>query len=312
MLTRSVTFIVPLDPKVVLRILSDPSHHAYLLTFLENIEIISNNEFTGVTKFRIGKYRLNFRISVRDIKEKSGSVIINGSNGILITIEADVEPFVNGSLVRYTLSIKAGRFKEALMSAELTSIANSIKTKMQFELPSIAQTVLMPTPPTTRPEKPVPQLPKETFVKTEIKAHTEPTSTVTRPEKPKAMETLSETFEQASKRLSDVVVKSYLVMKGKYHTTKNLVLPTENLVPELIKLVANVKSDLKYILGVVKENQQKFRAVIKDNELLAFSLENVTKEITGSEALNEVSKLKGNVKCRIFEIPSELQNLFTE
>jgi len=284
--------------------LSDPSHHTHLLTFLEDVNVLSHNEFEANVRFRVGTYRLRFLISTEKRGGRGGRVVIHGEGPISLEIDANIEPFVNGSVVHYAIQLRAGRFKEMLISAELTSLINSVKAKMQFELPSIAQTLTPPKPPAPS-TSPAP-------LTLEIKE--EPREEVKTIETPKEVKVeisdLCEDFDDVSKRLyEDIVLKTHLALRSKFIKTVILKSVSKEFINDILREVGSEAPDFLYVTGDVGGSGLRFRVLIEGRKLKAVTIEGADKGFYGKEALRELLSVKDEVKCRVFSVPKEILKL---
>ncbi|HDD26436.1 MAG TPA: hypothetical protein ENF75_05040 [Acidilobales archaeon] len=231
-------------------------------------------------------------------------MVIHGEGPISLEIDADIEPFVNGSVVHYAIQLRAGRFKEMLISTELTSLINNVKAKMQFELPSIAQTLTLPKPPTlsTSPA------PSTSGFK---EAPREEVKTIEAPKEVKVgISYLSDDFDDVSKRLyEDIVLKTHLALRSKFIKTVIFRFVSKKFIKDLLKEVGSETSDILYVTGDVGSSGLRFRALIKGKKLKAVTIEGADKGFYGKEALRELLSVKDEVKCRVFSAPKEILKL---
>jgi hypothetical protein len=308
--------LTPVLPDDVYSIFSDLETHIPLWSIYDSLQRISSNEAMVVVRISGTPYQLKVRLSTES-RERAKTIVVEGKGQIYLHLRLIIEPKGIGSLVSGRIYVKAGFFKERILSPAIVDFIEDLKNKIMFELPSIAEVIRRRRE--TSKEKGVIRAPPS------IEGEERPTeapppkvSEVVEAPKEKPSAELREVAKQVEllpiaenpSALSDELTLGMILLKGKLVAVEKF----EGSWDLLIKLVSKHVGEGKNIYARLKSDVIDIKILVKDGRIVGIRVDDTTSNVSlnGAGALEKVRSLEKIAgRAYVFEVPEDALRTLT-
>ncbi len=301
--------LTPVPPDDVYSIFSDLEMHIPLWSIYDSLLRASGNEAEVVVRISGTPYQLRVRLSTES-RERAKTVVVEGKGQIYLHLRLTIEPRGIGSLVSGRIYVKAGFFKERILSPAIIDFIEDLKNKIMFELPAIAEVMRRrreeikrraatgPSPTREKEEKPA-EVPTPKV--SEVKAPTERPPSIPGKE---SQRTQPLPITENPSALSDEVTLGMILLKGKLIAVEKF----EGDWNSLIKLVGRYVNEGRNIYARVKAEKLDIKILTKDGKIVGVRVDEVvsTASLNGADALHRVTSLEKIVgRAYVFDVPDD-------
>ena len=137
---RSFEALTPVPPDEVFEVFSNIQTYIPLWSIYESMRLEAQNEAEATLRISGSVYKLRMKLTAQSIRA-SRTVVIDGKGSIYFHLRLNIEPREIGSIVTGRIYVKAGFFKERILSPGITDFLEDFKNKIMFQLPSIAEVI---------------------------------------------------------------------------------------------------------------------------------------------------------------------------
>jgi len=283
--------LTPVPPEEVFEVFSDIETHLPLWSIYESMKLISKNE--AEVSLRISGSLYKLRAKLTHIERRAGrTIIIDGKGPIYFHLRLTVEPRGIGSLVSGRIYVKAGFFRERILSPGITEFLDDLKNKIMFQLPSIAEVIrrrkariktTTPLVSTSTKKAPVPQQVSQKLPLEEIVISKDP------------------------RALSDEILVGIIVLKAELLDVRKFEGNWESIINFSNKIVNEYRNFKSFYIRI-KADKEDVKMFIRAGKIVGVRVDIGSEEsLNGDEAidsLKKVEKLSG--RAYIFGVPQKV------
>ena len=310
---RSFEALTPVPPEEVFEVFSDIQTHIPLWSIYESMRLESPNEAEVTLRISGSIYKLRMKLTSQT-RRASRTVFVDGKGSIYFHMRLNIEPRGIGSIVTGRIYVKAGFFRERILSPGITEFLDDLKNKIMFQLPAIAEVIRRrkkelkaeAAATTSAPKATAPKVPPSP-AKQQAKAKLKQPKPSPRPkpvQKPAPKQ--KELIAKNPDALSDEITVGMIVLKAELIKVEKFSGDWKKVI-DFAKSVLKEVGEKKPLYIRFKTDETDIKLLIKEGKVIGVRVDLPNgKTLNGDKALAHLKDAKGfSGRTYVFSVPEE-------
>jgi len=305
---RSFEALTPVPPEEVFEVFSDIQTHIPLWSIYESMRLEAPNEAEVTLRISGSMYKLRMKLTSQT-RRAGRTVFVDGKGSIYFHLRLNIEPRGIGSIVTGRIYVKAGFFRERILSPGITEFLDDLKNKIMFQLPAIAEVIRRRKRELMTKES-VTSAPKVPSPPTKLQAQAKPKQPIPSPH-PKPVQKLipkqKEFITKNPDALSDEITVGMIVLKAE-------LIKVERFSGDWKKVIDFAKSVLKEVREKkplyirFKTDETDIKLLIKEGKVVGVRVDLPNGEtLNGDKALAHLKSAKEfSGRAYVFSVPEKV------